>query len=93
MSLIDISGNLLYVAFLAYLIATFLFGGAIKANKGQDAKTINKWGKLAITVTIVGFLANIGYFITRWIYIKHAPVSNMFEFTTTFGMFLVGDLF
>lgn len=30
MSLIDLSGNLLYVAFICYLVGTLLFGGAIK---------------------------------------------------------------
>ena len=36
------------------------------------------------------FLPILGYFITRWIASGHAPVSNMFEFTTAFGMMLVG---
>ena len=89
MSLIDISGNLLYVAFVAYLIATLLFGGSIK-QANATGKNIDKWGKLAIVVTIIGFLSQLGYFITRWIYTGHAPVSNMFEFTTAFGMFIVG---
>ena len=90
MSLIDLSGNLLFAAFIAYLVATLLFGGAIKGSKSDTAsKRADKWGKLAIIVTIIGFLAQLGYFITRWIYTGHAPVSNMFEFTTAFGMFLV----
>lgn len=90
MSLIDLSGNLLFAAFVAYLVATLLFGGAIKGSKNDTAaKRADKWGKLAIIVTIIGFLAQLGYFITRWIYTGHAPVSNMFEFTTAFGMFLV----
>ncbi|KGR79592.1 c-type cytochrome biogenesis protein CcsB [Ureibacillus manganicus] len=92
MSLIDLSGNLLEVAFIAYLIATLLIGGSIKSNKPDGAeKRANKWGNLAILVTIIGFLSHIGYFITRWIHSGHAPVSNMFEFTTAFGMFLVGS--
>src|ERR1700733_14004588 len=90
MSLIDWSSNLLFVAFIAYLVATLLFGGAIKGDKNQTGKSFSKWGNLGITVTIIGFLANLGYFITRWIYAGHAPVSNMFEFTTAFGMFVVG---
>ncbi|HWL22544.1 MAG TPA: c-type cytochrome biogenesis protein CcsB [Ureibacillus sp.] len=91
MSLIDVSGNLLFVAFLAYLVATLLIGGSIKGNKPDGAeKRASKWGQLAITVTIIGLLAHLGYFITRWIYSGHAPVSNMFEFTTAFAMFLVG---
>ncbi|WP_283164819.1 MULTISPECIES: c-type cytochrome biogenesis protein CcsB [unclassified Lysinibacillus] len=89
MSLIDISGNLLFVAFIAYLVATLLFGGSIKQSNATGKNT-EKWGKVAIVVTIIGLLAQLGYFITRWIYAGHAPVSNMFEFTTAFGMFIVG---
>ncbi|KGR84873.1 c-type cytochrome biogenesis protein CcsB [Lysinibacillus odysseyi] len=89
MSLIDLSGNLLFVAFICYLIGTFLFGGAIKEKEDTAAKRADKWGKIAISITIVGFLAQLGYFITRWIYTGHAPVSNMFEFTTAFGMFII----
>lgn len=91
MSLIDISGNLLFVAFIAYLVATLLFGGAIKSSKPDGAaKRADKWGSFAIIVTIVGLVAQLGYFITRWVYTGHAPVSNMFEFTTAFGMFIIG---
>ena len=90
MSLIDFSGNLLYVAFIAYLVATLLFGGAIKQSNATGKNT-DTWGKLAIAVTIIGFLSQLGYFITRWIHTGHAPVSNMFEFTTAFGMFIVAS--
>src|SRR5690606_18871486 len=91
MSLIDISGYLLFVAFIAYLVATLLLGGAIKSKKPDGAaKRAESWGKVAITVTIIGLISQLGYFITRWIYTGHAPVSNMFEFTTAFGMFIVG---
>jgi cytochrome c-type biogenesis protein CcsB len=89
MTLLSLSSNLLLVAFIAYLVGTFLFGGAIKERNDTAANRADKWGKLAITVTIIGLVAHFGYFITRWIAIKHAPVSNMFEFTTAFGMFIV----
>ena len=56
----------------------------------KQTKGLNKWAKVAITITIVGFIAQTGYFITRWIAAGHAPVSNLFEFTTFFGMCLVG---
>ncbi|MEO4053270.1 c-type cytochrome biogenesis protein CcsB [Solibacillus sp. CAU 1738] len=92
MSLLDLSGNLLFAAFICYLIATIFFGGAIKpAKTGAAPARAEQWGKWAITVTIIGFIANLGYFISRWIYTGHAPVSNMFEFTTAFGMFLVAS--
>ena len=87
----NLSSNLLYLAFILYLVATVFFGGAIKDKRGSETnKRMNKWAKVAITLTIVGFIAQTGYFITRWIAAGHAPVSNLFEFTTFFGMCLVG---
>jgi cytochrome c-type biogenesis protein CcsB len=90
--LVTISSNLLYIAFILYLVATLFFGGAIKSNHGMEEKNkgTNRWGKLAVLLTIIGFIAQLGYFITRWIAAGHAPVSNLFEFTTFFGMCLVG---
>ncbi|WP_016836918.1 MULTISPECIES: c-type cytochrome biogenesis protein CcsB [Ureibacillus] len=89
MSLIDISGNLLFIAFFAYIIGTVFIAGSIKRNDGAASRA-EKWGKIGIVIAIIGFISQLGYFITRWIYAGHAPVSNMFEFTTAFGMFLVG---
>jgi len=90
MDMASLSSTLLFIAFVAYLVATFLFGGAVKSSNVQTTKSFDRWGKLAITVTILGFIANLGYFITRWIAAGHAPVSNLFEFTTAFGMMIVG---
>ncbi|MED3563217.1 c-type cytochrome biogenesis protein CcsB [Bacillus xiapuensis] len=89
--MVSISSNLLFIAFILYLIATLFYGGAIKAKKGMNEKKgINSWGKIAVFLTIIGFISQLGYFILRWIASGHAPVSNMFEFTTFFGMALVG---
>ena len=89
--LVNLSSNLLYIAFVLYLIATLIFGGAIKDKRHHEEKNkLNKWSKLGILITIVGFLSQVGYFITRWIAAGHAPVSNLFEFTTFFGLCLVG---
>jgi cytochrome c-type biogenesis protein CcsB len=85
--MVELSSNLLYIAFVLYLVATFFFGGAIR-DKNSELK-INKWGKIGIFTTIVGFLSQFGYFILRWIASGHAPVSNLFEFITFFGMMLV----
>jgi cytochrome c-type biogenesis protein CcsB len=89
--LATISSNLLFLAFILYLIATLFYGGSIKSKNEASEKTgTNTWGKIAVSLTIVGFISQLGYFITRWIAAGHAPVSNMFEFTTFFGMALVG---
>lgn len=86
----QISSNLLYIAFVLYLLATVFFGGAIKGKRGQTEKKQNRWAIIGISLTVIGFAAQVGYFITRWIASGHAPVSNLFEFTTFFGMMLVG---
>ncbi|KKI93111.1 cytochrome C biogenesis protein [Bacillus sp. SA1-12] len=83
-----ISSTLLEIAFILYLVAVFLFGGSIRDKRSKTDK-MSKWTVLAIATTIIGFAVQLGYFITRWIASGHAPVSNLFEFTTAFGMMLV----
>ena len=76
---------------MLYLVATLFFGGAIKDKRGsQSNHTLSNWSKIGIMITIIGFVSQLGYFIIRWIAAGHAPVSNLFEFTTFFGMALVG---
>lgn len=90
MDLVSLSSTLLFISFIAYLVATFLFGGAVKDSGSENSTSFKRWGNIAITVTIIGFVSNLGYFITRWIASGHAPVSNLFEFITAFGMMIVG---
>ncbi len=86
--MVELSRNLLYTAFILYLVATFLFGGAIRDKRKQYEKP-SKWATFAITVTILAFVSHLGYFITRWVASGQAPVSNMFEFITAFSMMMV----
>ena len=89
--LVSLSGNLLFVAFICYLVATLFFGGAVRGSKTEATNFEKRWGRIGIIVTILGFISNLGYFFTRWIAAGHAPVSNLFEFTTAFGMMIVGS--
>lgn len=90
MTLIEWSSSALFVAFVAYLVATIFFGGAVKSATQEKTATNKRWGVYGFTITIIGFIANLTYFITRWIAAGHAPVSNLFEFTAAFGMMIVG---
>lgn len=83
----ELSSNLLYLSFILYFIATVLFAGSIR-DKQSEASS-NKWGRLAFIITVIGFVGQVGYFVTRWIAGGHAPVSNLFEYMTFFGMMLV----
>lgn len=88
MELAGLSSNLLYTAFVLYLIATFFFGGAIRDKRSQS--NVSRWAKLGFIITIIGFITQVGYFMIRWVAASHAPVSNLFEFIVFFSMMLVG---
>ncbi|MFD1608389.1 c-type cytochrome biogenesis protein CcsB [Oceanobacillus luteolus] len=88
MDLVSLSGNLLYAAFILYLIATLFFGATIR-QKDSKVKKKGISGNIAITITILGFLSHFGYFITRWMSSGHAPLGNMFEFVTFLGMAMI----
>lgn len=87
-NLINLSSIALETAFFFYLIATIFFGATIRDKRRKNDKS-GIAGSIAISLTIIGFLAQLVYFITRWIASEHAPVSNMFEFVTFFGMSIV----
>src|SRR5699024_6726464 len=86
-NLATISSFMLYTAFALYSIATIIFGITIKDKNKQKKKW--KTGTIAISITIIGLIAQMIYFITRWIASGNAPVGNMFEFMTFLGMSLV----
>lgn len=85
-SMTSLSSSSLFLAFILYLIAIVPFGIAVKSRKKIAEK-------IAMTLTIVGFLAQLNYFVFRWMASGHAPVSNLNEFLTFFGMMLVGSFF
>lgn len=87
--MIDISNTLLTSAFFTYLLATILSWGSFSSKQKSVPQKNKKWEKISVIIAIIGFLLQTGYFVLRWIALNHAPVSNMFEFTTFFGMMMV----
>ncbi|PWA12513.1 c-type cytochrome biogenesis protein CcsB [Pueribacillus theae] len=88
----QVSSNLLLIAFILYLVATFVFAGAVSRKKFSTDKQMarnKKWGKAGLIISIVGFLCHLGYFIIRWIVSGHIPNSNLFEYATYFSMAIV----
>jgi len=86
-TLLNISSSMLFTAFILYLVATIFFGATIKDKRSKNKKGIA--GNIGITITIIGFIAQLIYFITRWMASGHAPVSNLFEFMTFLGMSII----
>lgn len=87
-TLLNFSRTMLFTAFILYLIATVFFGATIR-DKKTSANKKDIAGTLGISITILGFLAQLSFTISRWIASGHAPVSNLFEFMTFFGMSIV----
>src|SRR5699024_1977359 len=88
-NLATISSFMLYTAFALYSIATIIFGITIKDKNKQKKK--GKTGTIAISLTIIGLIEQMVYFINRWIASGHAQVGNMFEFMTFLWMSLVSE--
>ncbi|WP_313122220.1 cytochrome c biogenesis protein CcsA, partial [Exiguobacterium sp.] len=84
MNMLQLSSNLLLTSFIVYLVSTGFFAVATSGKKGPTRS-----GKIAYTLAIIGFLAQLGYFFTRWAGAGHVPVSNLYEYTTFFGMMMV----
>jgi cytochrome c-type biogenesis protein CcsB len=86
----QLSSNLLLIAFFVYLIATIFFAVSLtgKKFKNKAGEEQNRAGILGYTSSIVALLFAIGYFVTRWIAAGHAPVSNLFEYTTFLGIMM-----
>lgn len=83
-TLLSISSNSLFFAFILLLIAIVPLGLAVK-SKGK------MFGQLGILLTSVAFVLQLVYFVVRWVAVEHAPVSNMYEFMTFFGIMLTGS--
>ncbi len=64
------------------LIALVPLSLSVKTEKKKSEK-------LAILMTVIAFLMQIGYFILRWVATEQAPVSNMYEFIATFSIMII----
>jgi len=89
MEWIQWSSRLLFIAFILYAVATVLFTIAVSGmRKGRNVNRI-AYGKYAFILAVIGFIAQMTYFILRWVGVGYAPVSNLYEYTTFFGMMMV----
>lgn len=83
-NMISFSSSSLFFSFIVLLIAIVPFGIAVKSRKQVAVK-------IALMLTVIGFVAQLIYFILRWTASGHAPVSNLNEFLTFFGIMLIGS--
>ncbi|MBM7094708.1 MULTISPECIES: cytochrome c biogenesis protein CcsA [Alteribacter] len=86
----QLSSNLLLISFFLYFLATVLFAVSVTGRRFKDkaGNEKNRLGTYGYISSVLAFALAIGYFITRWIAGGHAPVSNMFEYTTFLGIMM-----
>jgi len=82
--IISMSGYSLFIAFILLLIAILPLGLAVKSSRPM-------FRRLGLILTYSAFILQLSYFILRWSAVKHAPVSNMYEFMTFFGIMLTAS--
>lgn len=91
MTIEQFSNASLIVAWILYTLSFFTFVITITGKKwghGKPEQFEQKWKRRSIAITIAGLIAQISFFITRWIYAGHIPTSNMFEFLTFLTMMI-----
>ena len=87
--MLEVSGYLLTIAFALYIVATLFFCASIRQKKEIAIKDSANIATIGYVITIIGCVAQITSFIFRWIVGGYAPVSNMYEFTTFFGLMFI----
>lgn len=83
-NLLELSSQSLFLAFILLVLSIIPLGIAVK-SKRELAR------RIGVGVTYLSFLLQLVYFFLRWTAIGHAPVSNMYEFMTFFGIMLIGS--
>ncbi|MGG3883666.1 cytochrome c biogenesis protein CcsA [Brevibacillus panacihumi] len=92
MQLYQISDLLLDIAFFLYVLSSVVFIVAMTGKNwaGRDPKQHEmRFGRIAYWMAVVGFVAQTGYVITRWVAGGHSPTSNMFEFMAFFDYCII----
>lgn len=92
MELVEFSSRALLIAFIMYCVSFLGYVVALTGKRWSNRdpeKHLQRWSRLAFIVSVIGFLSQVTYFITRWIGGGHVPTSNMFEFMTFLGMMIM----
>lgn len=92
MQLYQISDLLLDIAFILYVLSSIVFIVAMTGKNwaGRDPKQHEmRFGRIAYWMAVIGFIAQTGYVVTRWVAGGHSPTSNMFEFMAFFDYCII----
>jgi ABC-type transport system involved in cytochrome c biogenesis permease subunit len=86
---LNFSSNAFIAAFYLYCASFISYAIAVAgkrwSNREPEAHT-SRWGKIGFAAAVIGWLAHLTFFFTRWYGGGHIPTSNMYEFMTFLGM-------
>lgn len=89
MSLESVSSTFLLFAFIFYCLSFGLFAIAITGKRfsaREPQEHTRLWSRFGFGVAVLGLIAHLVFFFTRWAAAGHIPTSNMFEFMTFLAM-------
>jgi len=90
MKLMDVSTFSFTLAFVLYCSSFGLYCVAVGGKRwsNRDAKLHEKkWTKIAFIAAVIGLVAQLTSFVTRWVETGHIPNSNLYEYITLFALF------
>jgi len=89
LSWLDFSSDAFMAAFALYCVSFICYAIAVAgkrwSNRDPAAHTA-RWGKIAFASAVLGWVAHLAFFFTRWAGAGHIPTSNMYEFMTFLAM-------
>ena len=83
------SENAFLATFFLYCASFIVYAVAVAGKKwsNRDPEAhVKRWGKIGFILAVVGWIAHLAFFFTRWKGAGHIPTSNMYEFMTFLGM-------
>ncbi|TVX92852.1 cytochrome c biogenesis protein CcsA [Paenibacillus agilis] len=89
MNILEFSQNSYLTSFFLFCFALILYVFTLAGRRKNQEAHLKKWGTISFAVTVLGFVAQLVYFITRWIGSGHIPLSNMYEFMSFLAIMIV----
>ena len=89
MNWLELSSNAFITAFALYCASFISYAIAVAGKRWSNREPqvhTNLWGKIGFTGAVLGWIAHLTFFFTRWYAGGHIPTSNMYEFMTFLGM-------
>lgn len=92
MNWLDFSSDAFIIAFYLYCASFISYAIAVAGKRWSNREPeahMKRWGTIGFFGAVLGWIAHLTFFFTRWYGGGHIPTSNMYEFMTFLGMAII----